>query len=94
MNLGSNGNIYIFVGGMILVYLITLVIPFLIGFVIVYFILVHLFSDKKGKLYIKTKDKRIIISILISIVFGYITFLLLGNLFGDISNSVIKVLSN
>jgi len=93
MSLGSNGNIFIFVSGMIILYIIQLVIPFLLGFFIVFFILSPFFSNKKSKFYVKTKSTRLITVIVISILFGYLTFLLFQDFFYQISSFIIKKLT-
>lgn len=73
--------------------IIVAIVPFLIGFSIAFYSLYHVCSNKNGRFYIKASDRRIIISLLISMVVGYLSFLLLGHLFGNIADNIFKSLS-
>lgn len=91
-NYGGEGGLAILII-LIMEFIFTLAIPFLIGFLSACFLLVSLLANKKGKLYLKAKGIRVIISVLIASVVGYGTFLLLNGFFGSISTSLIKSLS-
>ncbi len=72
---------------------VALIIPFLVGFFISFFILKRVFIDKKSKKYPINKNIHILIILLVSGLFGWLTVIFLGNYFGDIGNYVIEFTS-
>jgi hypothetical protein len=69
-------------------YLVHFILPFLFGFIPAYiFISPHL-THKSGKIYIKSKSKRIIIAILIALICGFLSYAILATLLGIVSRNV------
>jgi hypothetical protein len=82
--MGSGPGIYII---LLEGYSVHLLLPYLIGFVGGYFLISPLLAQKKRKIYIKSKTKRLIVSILIALICGGISYIILGTLIEIISGN-------
>ncbi len=83
---GEEGIVLIIIVG----FLFAILTPFLVGSLLSFFILKRIFIDKKKKKYLKDKQARIIISIFISILFGYLSIVFFGE---EINKYIINLLS-
>lgn len=69
----------------------SLIVPFSLGFSIVYFTLSSLMSNKNLVFYIKSKTSRLIILCLISAIAGYISMITLSPIFSKLASAIINV---
>lgn len=73
MTFGGWGlGLSIFIGFIIIIAL------FLIGFLPVFYLSRHLFSNKHEGVYIKSKNANLIVSICLSLIAGYISYILIS----------------
>lgn len=63
------------------------VVPFLIGFCPSLYIIRRVASNKRGRFYIKSDELRLIVSLCIALICGYISFVILGGLLGQLTGS-------
>lgn len=82
--------------GVIVIYalIFTLIVPFLVGSLLSYFILKLIFVSKKNTKYLKDKATRETIAILISIILGYLSIVFFGHFCGVIGNYIISKFRN
>lgn len=73
---------------MIIGFIFAILTPFIIGFLISYFILKGIFINVKGKVFIKKKLYRTFITIIISVVIGYLFILFFSR---DINHYIVSM---